>query len=202
MSEIMSTKLNTRKAAELISNLTHAPLLSIPAFLSINYYFLNFEDFLLISFTSIFFSALLPILTMVLWSKKQNVDIDIPARENRNIPLVIVILIYFLGFLALIALNAPLITSALMFCYFSNTSIVYFINKYWKISIHSMGVAGPTTALIFAFGPVGFNLGLILPLVMWSRVYLKKHTITQVIAGAMLGFLLTATQLSISYKLT
>lgn len=198
----MSTKLHTRKAAELISNLTHAPLLSIPAFLSINYYFLNLKEFLLISFTSIFFSALLPMMTMVIWSKKKNVDIDIPARENRNVPLFIVILIYFLGFLVLIALNAPLLTSALMFCYFSNTLIVYFINKYWKISIHSMGVAGPTTALIFAFRPVGFILGLILPLVMWSRVYLKKHTMNQVIAGAILGFLSTATQLFMSYKLT
>jgi membrane-associated phospholipid phosphatase len=202
VNEIMSTKLYARKAAELVSNLTHAPLLSIPAFLSINYYFLNFKEFLLISFTSILFSALLPIMTMVIWSKKKNVDLDMPAKENRNIPLIIVIFIYFIGFLVLMALNAPLFTSALMFCYFSNTLIVYYINKYWKISVHSMGVAGPTTALIFAFGPVGSILGLILPLVMWSRVYLKKHTMTQVIAGAVLGFLLTTTQLLIRYKLT
>ena len=202
VSEIMFTKLYKRKAAELISNLTHAPFLSIPAFLSINYYFLNFKEFLLISFTSLFFSALLPIMIMVIWSKKKNIDLDMPAKENRNAPLIIVILIYFIGFLALIALNAPLLTSALMFCYFSNTLIVYFINKYWKISVHSMGVAGPTTALIFAFGPVGSIPGLILPWVMWSRVYLKKHTMTQVIAGAVLGFLLTTTQLFIRYKLT
>lgn len=198
----MSTKLYARKAAELISNLTLPPLLSIPVFLSINYYFLNFKEFLLISFTSIFFSSLLPILVMVIWSKKENIDLDMPEKENRSVPLIIVILIYFIGFLALMTLNAPLLTSALMFCYFSNTLIVYFINKYWKISIHSMGVAGPTTALIFAFGPMGSILGLILPLVMWSRVYLKKHTMTQVIAGAILGFLLTTTQLFIRYKLT
>lgn len=194
----MSTKLYARKAAELISNLTHPPLLSIPTFLSINYYFLNFEEFLLISATSIFFSALLPIMTIVIWSKKENIDFDMPEKENRNVPLIIGILIYFIGFLALMALSAPLLTSALMFCYFSNALIVYIINKYWKISVHSMGVAGPTTALVFAFGPAGSILGLILPLVMWSRVYLKRHTVTQVIAGAVLGFLLTATQLFIS----
>jgi membrane-associated phospholipid phosphatase len=197
----MSTKLYARKAAELISNLTLPPLLSIPTFLSINYYFLNFREFLLISFTSIFFSALLPIITMVIWSKKKNIDLDMPAKENRSVPLIIVILIYFTGFLTLVALNAPLLTSALMFCYFSNSIIVYIINKHWKISVHSMGVAGPTTVLIFAFGPVGSILGLILPFVMWSRVYLKKHTINQVIAGAVLGFLLTSTQLFIRYKL-
>jgi membrane-associated phospholipid phosphatase len=197
----MSTKLDARKAAELISNLTLPPLLSIPTFLSINYYFLNFREFFLISFTSIFFSALLPIMTMVIWSKKKNIELDMPAKENRSVPLIIVILIYFTGFLTLVALNAPLLTSALMFCYFSNSLVVYLINKHWKISVHSMGVAGPTTALIFAFGPVGSILGLILPFVMWSRVYLKKHTINQVIAGAVLGFLLTSTQLFIRYKL-
>lgn len=201
VNEFMSTKSYARKAAELISNLTHPPLLSIPVFLSLNYYFLNFKEFLLISFTSIFFSALLPIMTIVIWSKKEKIDFDMPAKENRNVPLIIGIFIYFTGFLVLMALNAPLITSALMFCYFSNSLIVYFINKHWKISVHSMGVAGPTTALIFAFGPAGSILGLILPLVMWSRVYLKRHTITQVIAGAVLGFLLTTTQLFIGYKL-
>jgi len=201
VNEFMSRKSYTRKAAELISNLTLPPLLSIPAFLSINYYFLNFTDFLLISFTSIFFSALLPIMTMVIWSKKENIDLDMPVKENRNVPLIIGIFIYFIGFLALMALSAPLLTSALMFCYFSNSLIVYIINKHWKISVHSMGVAGPTTALIFAFGPAGFIMGLILPLVMWSRVYLKRHTVTQVIAGALLGFFLTTTQLFIGYKL-
>jgi membrane-associated phospholipid phosphatase len=201
VNEFMSTKLYTRKAAELISNLTLPPLLSIPVFLSINYYFLNFKDFLVISFISIFFSALLPLMIIVLWSRKENIDLDMPAKEDRNTPLIIGILTYFIGFLTLMALNAPLLISVLMFCYFSSSIIVYFINKHWKISVHSMGVAGPIAALIFVFGPAAYIVGLILPLVMWSRVYLKRHTVTQVIAGAILGFLLTTTQLFIGYKL-
>ncbi len=58
-----------------------------------------------------------------------------------------------------------------------------------------MGVAGPTTALIYTFGYIGSILGLILPIVMWSRVYLKRHTISQVIVGALLGFIMTAIQI-------
>ena len=37
-------------------------------------------------------------------------------------------------------------------------------------------------------------MGLILPIVMWSRLYLRKHTPSQVIAGATIGYFLTAFQ--------
>ena len=81
-----------------------------------------------------------------------------------------------------------------MLCYGINTIIVFVINLKWKISVHSMGLTGPTTALIF-LNPWFFILGLFGPLVMWSRVILKKHTILQVIAGSILGYILTAIQL-------
>jgi len=58
-----------------------------------------------------------------------------------------------------------------------------------------MGVAGPTAALIYLFGYKGVIFGLIIPLVIWSRVKLNKHTIAQVLAGSVLGLTLTAVQL-------
>ncbi|MGZ7116268.1 MAG: phosphatase PAP2 family protein [Methanobacterium sp.] len=38
---------------------------------------------------------------------------------------------------------------------------------------------------------------LIIPLVMWSRVYLKEHTVSQVVMGALLGFLATSFQINL-----
>ena len=99
---------------------------------------------------------------------------DIPKREDRSYPLIIVVMSYLIGTLVLIAFQAPLITVGLMFCYFSNTLVIFFINLRWKISIHSMGVAGPTVALIFSFGYLGAISGLLIPLVMWSRVHLEE----------------------------
>lgn len=81
-----------------------------------------------------------------------------------------------------------------MFCYGTNTLIVFFINLKWKISVHAMGVAGPAIALMF-FTPLGFFLGLLTPLVMWSRISLKKHTRNQVLAGSVLGYVLTFLQI-------
>lgn len=189
-----------KQFAEFISYIAYAPIISIPAFAIINYFLLNFHDFAVITAVCTFFAGILPVLLVFKWIEGkrhhgQKIDIDIPERKDRNYPLLMVILSYFIGTVVLYTLNAPIITTILMFCYFSNTLIIFFINLYWKISIHAMGVAGPTTALIYVFGPIGAIFGVIIPVVMWSRVYLKRHTIGQVITGALLGFILTILQI-------
>ena len=184
-----------RKIAEFISLITYAPLVSIPAFAAINYS-LDWNGFITITFISIFFAAFLPTLIVFRWLKGKRIDLDIPNRKERTYPLIVVITSYFIGVIALYALNAPEITTILMFCYFSNTLIVLLINLFWKISMHAMGVAVPTTVLIYVFGPIGSIFALILPVVMWSRIYLKRHTVGQVITGALLGFIFTILQIN------
>ena len=189
-----------KKIAELISDFAYAPLVSIPVFALINYTILNSYEFIIITILCAIFAGVMPILLVLWWLKDKNggeheIDMDIPERSERNYPLLLVILSYFIGFLVLYILNAPTITTVLMFCYFSNTLAVFFINLYWKISIHSMGVAGPAAALVYVFGYYGIIFMLIIPVVMWSRLYLKEHTLIQVIMGALLGFLSTSLQL-------
>jgi len=190
-----------KQFAEFISYIAYAPVISIPAFAILNYFFLNLYDFIIVTAICTFFAGILPVLLVYEWiigkrNHGQKIDIDIPERKDRNYPLLIVILSYFIGAAVLYAIHAPPITTVLMFSYFSNTLIVFFINLYWKISIHAMGVAGPTTALIYVFGPVGAIFAAIIPVVMWSRVYLKRHTTGQVITGALLGFALTILQIN------
>ncbi|MGB9978656.1 PAP2 family protein [Methanobacterium sp.] len=189
-----------KRFAVFISYVAYAPIISIPAFAMINYFFLNFHDFILITTLCAIFAGILPVLLVFSWIEVkrhhgQKIDIDIPERKDRNYPLIIVILSYFIGAAILYSINAPSMTTVLMFSYFSNTLIIFFINLYWKISIHAMGVAGPTTVLIYTFGPIGALFAAIIPIVMWSRVYLKRHTVGQVITGALLGFILTILQI-------
>lgn len=189
-----------KQFAVFISYVAYAPIISIPAFAIINYYFLNFNDFIVITTMCAIFTCILPVLFVLRWIEGkrhhgQKIDMDIPERKDRNYPLIIVILSYLAGTAVLYTLNAPVMTTILMFSYFLNTFIVFFINLYWKISIHAMGVAGPTTVLIYTFGPIGALFAFIIPIVMWSRVYLKRHTVGQVITGALLGFILTTLQI-------
>ena len=181
------------KFAKTLSIFASAPVLSIPAFLLIIGYHQNQQsDLLLDIFVSIIFGFVLPLLVSLSFSKKNNVSYD--QREARIKPLLYVSATYIFGSFILGVISAPINAILLMFCYGTNTFAVYIINLRWKISIHAMGVAGPTTALIYSFGPVGGFMGLILLPVMWSRLYLKKHTPAQLIAGASLGYLLTSIQ--------
>ena len=179
--------------SKIISYVCEAPFLAIPTFLIINLA-LNQKNFLIIQIISLFFATILPIFLISLWSKMKNVDRDYTVKETRNYVLLIGTTIYFIGALTLWFLSANPLTLALMFCYGMNTFIVFLINLRWKISVHSMGLTGPTTALMF-LNPWFFILGLIGPLIMWSRITLKKHTLGQVLAGSFLGYILTAIQL-------
>ncbi len=189
-----------KRFAVLISAITYAPIISIPVFALINFFFLNLYEFIIVTSICAIFAGILPIILVMLFLKARKngkeVDIDIPVRAERNHPLILVILSYIIGTVILFAIDAPLITTTLMFCYFSNTLILFFINLYWKISIHAMGVSGPSIALIYVFGSPGIIFSLIIPLVMWSRIYLNKHTVSQVIIGTILGLVLTALQMN------
>lgn len=186
------------KLANFVSNVTYYPLLSIPVFILINYFFLNLQDFIVVTSISIFFSAVLPVAFVLLWVKKKNITVDMPKKEDRNYPLLFGIVSYILGTVILYLINAPSLTTMLMFCSFSTSSIVFLINRAWKISVHSTGIGIYATVLTFVFGYFGAIFGLLIPLVMWSRLYLKKHTISQIIGGIFLGSVFTIMQIYVA----
>jgi len=195
MSNTNSFNQHKERLAHFISNITTPFIIAILLFVVINYY-IKEPNFYLISFLCILFAGFIPILTSLLWIERKKIEIDMPKKEDRIYPLLMVIISYFIGVVVLYSAHASPITIGIMFCYFSNTIIVLLISKYWKISIHSMGVAGPSAALIYVFGGVGFYFALLIPLVMWSRIYLKKHNFFQVTMGALIGFIITGLQLT------
>lgn len=190
---------NKRKWASFISDMTIPPVIAVLMFSLINYSLLRGFPFVAVTCITTLFAAIVPLSMLLLWETrtKAKIDLDVPARTERGHPLLFACTSYLIGTAALVAAHAPLLTTVLMFGYFAGTLCLFFINLYWKISIHTMGIAGPMTVLIFVFGYWGVLLGLLLPPVIWSRVYLKKHTVAQAIMGAVLGFVLTAVALSL-----
>ena len=49
--------------------------------------------------------------------------------------------------------------------------------------------------MILLLGPIGALFGLIYPTLIWSRVLLKKHTLSQAISGGVQGFFLTVLEM-------
>lgn len=183
------------KLAHIISTFGNAPIISIFIFLVLDYYFLKGNNFINVALVSICFAVIIPSIIAYAWIKNKNLEIDMPHKEDRLYPLLWILLSYLLGVIILFIISAPPVITVLMFCYFSNTLVVLLISLFWKISIHAVGVAGPVAFLIYVFGYPGLIFILLIPLIMWSRLYLKRHTPSQVIGGSALGFFLTAVQI-------
>lgn len=135
------------------------------------------------------FGFVLPIaLFLYLRRRGKLIDQDASIKEERTFPFLVAIVFYLMGLLLMIKFNLNIISIAFWFCYISITVITIFINKYWKISAHSMGVSGPFAVLIFVFGWIGLILLPVVFLVGWSRVKLKCHSIAQVLTGIIVAF--------------
>jgi len=66
------------------------------------------------------------------------------------------------------------------------TLIIYTVRPRWKISGHTTALMGVWTTLLLV-DSIFLPLGVLSPLVIWSRLKLKAHTPAQIIAGAMVG---------------
>ncbi len=139
-------------------------------------------------------------LYLILRKKGKLADQDASIKEERTFPFIIAIGFYLIGLLLMIKFGLNIISIAFWFCYISNTLITIFINKFWKISAHAMGAAGPFAALVVAFGLTGLLLFPIVLLVGWSRIKLKCHSFSQVIAGIILAFISVYIQMSLIVK--
>lgn len=192
----MNSKLRMAKS---ISTFTNPPILCIPLFfiISLVLSLSNLWDFPLLELVSLVFASILPMAIIIYWAKKSGNDRDISNRQDRFTPLVVGTVSYFIGFLLSRTLGLNDFLTFLFLCYSINTFIVMIITTRWKISIHTTGLSGPVCALIILLGPIGALFGLLYPILIWSRVTLKKHTMAQAIAGGVQGFFLTAIEMFI-----
>ena len=137
---------------------------------------------------SIFFTNILPFLTILCYLKLGRITaLDVPIRKQRVELLAIACIYHLLGFILLYYLGATPIVKGLMFCYVVNTAIVCIITKYWKISIHMIGLGGPFVALWLTGFQFPVIMIIIIILVSLARITLKIHTPAQVIVGTILA---------------
>jgi membrane-associated phospholipid phosphatase len=131
-------------------------------------------------------------LIFILWQlyKGRISDFDIYVRQQRNATYLVTIAMTTSLVIGMLFGNAPRLLLALMVASMLQMVIMYVVNLFWKISAHAAGVAGFASVCTTLF-PVAalFTLSLI-PLMVWSRVTLHRHTLRQTLAGAGLGLLL------------
>jgi len=75
----------------------------------------------------------------------------------------------------------------MMVAYAFNTSVMSLITLFLKISIHTAGVTGPMTFLVYVLGwRWGFLYLLVIP-VGGIKLLMREHSISQLAAGAIIS---------------
>jgi membrane-associated phospholipid phosphatase len=183
--------LKKQKIARFISAALNAPLIALLTFipLTVSQDPSNTNQIILIT---TLFGALLPLSSTYYLVRKGIIpDIYASDRNTRTEPFLWAMVSYLLGVTVLIYIEAPLVVTAMMACYFVNAIIMLGITLKWKISIHAVGVMGPVTALVWELGTKMMPFLLLIIPLAWARVELKAHDKKQVAAGAILSSLLT-----------
>jgi membrane-associated phospholipid phosphatase len=150
-------------------------------------------DFWRLLFLSTSFTSIGPMLYVFwLYSTDRISDLDMSVRSERETVFSIFLVFYLVGAVVLWSLHAPRVMVAVMLGYFASTVVVGYITRYWKISTHALGITAPLVALSLLYGRQPLPFFVLVPMVCWARVYLKAHTVMQVVAGALLAVVSTS----------
>lgn len=178
----------SHKVAVFVSNLISPPIVAVVATVCFSLWspiglgLLRPSSSILICFLLF---AFLPFLPVLYFYRKNVVDLDISTREMRTPFFVIAAAFYSIAAIIFFVTNTKILFS-LAASYAFVTIILLLINMFWKVSVHAAGVTGPIFALVFVFGLTALPLSLIIILVSWSRIKLKKHTVTQTFIGSLI----------------
>ena len=68
--------------------------------------------------------------------------------------------------------------------------ILSLVTLFWKISFHGAAISAAATTTMMMAGSYAWPVVLLVPLVGWARIRLKRHTLRQVIYGSLVGALI------------
>lgn len=114
-------------------------------------------------------------------------DMDVFIRQQRKGPYMVTIGCLLLCWVVMLLGQAPLTFIVVLSASIVEMLMLFLVNLRWKISAHATTASGFTVLLWQLLGPIGLLSVLFTVLVIWSRVYLKRHTLHQTLAGAALG---------------
>lgn len=187
-SAVFKHSLFSTHTAKLISDVLSPPLVGLITFLLVGIYVGTTNGWLWISG---FIGTMLAAPTLfVVWMVKtgQAVDFHLPNREERIQPLCFTVLVTLISCLAAWRLGASEFILLIGYINIVQSIIVLLITLRWKISVHCTAAAMFTMLFLYLYGSVALLVAPIVPIIAWSRLHLRRHTLNQSIGGALLGF--------------
>lgn len=173
------------KFARIVSYIFDGSVLVWPIFLAICFYGIKNVSEVIPSFMiAIMFTALIPYVAILILYKAGKVsDLQIPRRKERLLPLLIINACIVMGFFILINIQPARMLLSVYMIYLLSLPVISLITLFWKISFHASYITLFSIVFLFVFGKWAIATLPLIPLVGWSRIKLKKHTLAQVLAG-------------------
>ena len=117
-------------------------------------------------------------------------DIYMPKRETRLRPLAVLMLWLFLCLGLIRYWQAPVLVEIFVLTITVLIGVLSLVTLFWKISFHGAAISAAATTTVMVAGSSAWPVVLLVPLVGWSRVRLRRHTLRQVIYGSLVGALI------------
>ena len=134
--------------------------------------------------------AVVPSVLHLVWLMHRGhiAGLDVPLREHRIGPFALTTACYTLAWVVLRVGGAPLPMVALAGALALQTLIVLGVTLRWKISVHCATASG-IAVLAWSLTGLWLPMFLVVSLVAWSRVRMRRHTVSEAVAGLSLGFI-------------
>jgi membrane-associated phospholipid phosphatase len=138
--------------------------------------------------------SVLPVLIAVIWLvKRRKLDGYFDnTQEQRHSVYLLACALGAIGCGLVWSLKAPELLEVTFSAGLAAIVVFTLINYFWKISLHTAFTAAAVTVLILVYGAAATWTLVFLPLVVWARIQLKQHSITQVLTGAALATAIVA----------
>lgn len=182
------------RIARHVSNVLAPATISVPMILLVALYKAsNMASALAYAGLALFFLSIGPFTYILIGVRLGKLsDVDVSKRTERVGPFIFGLISICLGWFALVLAHgpAPLISTVIVTAI--SGLIMMVITLWWKISLHASSLGAAATILTVLYGAIMLPTFVLLVLVGWSRVVLRRHTLGQVIAGSLLSIALSA----------
>ena len=138
-----------------------------------------------------FWVSLAPILVVVYMLNTGRIgDLHMSSTKERQIPYLASVGGAAIALALVAGFGGPELLRCLALFSFIVLAALAIITRFWLISIHATSIvsAALISGMVFGLGVAILLIPLIL-IVCYVRIYLRRHTLTQVVAGAFLGII-------------
>lgn len=132
--------------------------------------------------------CLAPLLVVVILARRGKLtDHHVGDKKQRRPVMLWTLASALIGCGILTLIDTPVTVWALIAGILGGILALIIVSPFWKVSGHAMTLGGATVSSAMLFGVWSIPFLIAAPLVCWSRVYLKDHTLSQVITGFVTG---------------